>query len=107
MRRREFIALVGGAATVAACGACATGCRMRRIGVLTAVAADDPEAQVRVSAFLKGLQQLGWTDGRNSDRYRWPQAVPATFTSTRQNWLRLRQTPSSPLAARPWERCFR
>ena len=37
--------------------------RMRRIGMLTGV--DDPEAQARHAAFLQGLAQLGWTDGRN------------------------------------------
>ena len=38
---------------------------MRRIGVLLPAAADDPDAQARYAAFLQGLQQLGWTDGRN------------------------------------------
>ena len=38
---------------------------MRRIGVLTGASADDPEAQARHAAFLQGLAQLGWTDGRN------------------------------------------
>ena len=38
---------------------------MRRIGVLMTTAADDPEGQARIAAFLQGLQQLGWTDGRN------------------------------------------
>jgi len=38
---------------------------MRRIGVLVGTAADDPESQARVAAFKKGLQQLGWADGRN------------------------------------------
>jgi putative tryptophan/tyrosine transport system substrate-binding protein len=38
---------------------------MRRIGVLMASAAGDWESQARVAAFLQGLQQLGWTDGRN------------------------------------------
>ena len=38
---------------------------MRRIGVLMASAADDPEYQARIAAFLQGLAQLGWTDGRN------------------------------------------
>ena len=38
---------------------------MRRIGVLMNIAADDPEGQARIAAFLQGLQQLGWTDGRN------------------------------------------
>jgi putative ABC transport system substrate-binding protein len=46
---------------------------MRRIGVLTSgAAADDPDGQVRSAAFVQGLQQLGWTDGRNMrTEYRW------------------------------------
>ena len=45
---------------------------MRRIGVLMTCAADDPEAQARIAAFLQGLQQLGWTVGRNVRiDYRW------------------------------------
>ena len=45
---------------------------MRRIGVLTGVAADDPDGQARIAAFLQGLQQLGWADGRNLQiEYRW------------------------------------
>jgi ABC-type uncharacterized transport system substrate-binding protein len=38
---------------------------MRRIGVLMTTAADDPEGQTRLGAFVQGLQQLGWTDRRN------------------------------------------
>ena len=38
---------------------------MRRIGVLFGLAADDPETQARHTAFAQGLQELGWTDGRN------------------------------------------
>jgi putative ABC transport system substrate-binding protein len=38
---------------------------MRRIGVLNGLAANDPEAQARVAAFLQGLQELGWSVGRN------------------------------------------
>ncbi|MGB8444717.1 MAG: ABC transporter substrate-binding protein, partial [Pseudolabrys sp.] len=47
--------------------------QMRRIGVLTSgAAADDPDGQVRSAAFVRGLQQLGWTDGRNIRiDYRW------------------------------------
>jgi ABC-type uncharacterized transport system substrate-binding protein len=66
MRRREFITLLGGA--VAAWPVAARGQqpeRVRRIGVLMSLTADDPEGQVRLTAFLQGLQQLGWTDGRN------------------------------------------
>ena len=39
--------------------------RVRRIGVLTPSAADDPDGQGRHVAFVQGLEQLGWTDGRN------------------------------------------
>ena len=46
--------------------------RMRRIGVLVAQAANDPEGKARIAAFLEGLQQLGWTEGRNLRiDYRW------------------------------------
>ena len=45
---------------------------MRRVGVLMNLAADDPEGQARIAAFLQGLQQLGWTDGGNVRiDYRW------------------------------------
>jgi len=67
MRRREFITLLGGAAAAWPLAARAQQPdQMRRIGVLTAgSAADDPDGQARGAAFLQGLQQLGWTDGRN------------------------------------------
>jgi putative tryptophan/tyrosine transport system substrate-binding protein len=66
MKRREFITLLGGAAVgwpVAADAQQAE--RMRRIGVFLSTAANDPEGQTRLAAFLRGLQELGWTDGRN------------------------------------------
>jgi putative ABC transport system substrate-binding protein len=45
---------------------------MRRIGVLMSSAADDPEAPARVTAIAQGLQELGWTVGRNGRiDYRW------------------------------------
>ena len=66
MRRRDFVALVGGAAAAWPLAAHAQeGERMRRIGFLTPFVEDDPEAKARVAAFVQGLQQLGWTDGRN------------------------------------------
>jgi ABC-type uncharacterized transport system substrate-binding protein len=73
VRRREFITLLGGAAAAWPITARAQqGERMRRIGILMSVAADGPEGQARLAAFLEGLQQLGWTDGRNVRiDYRW------------------------------------
>jgi len=66
MKRREFITLLGGAAATWPLAARAQqGELVRRIGVLMHLAADDPEGQARFMAFLQGLQQLGWTDGRN------------------------------------------
>jgi hypothetical protein len=66
MRRREFITLLSGAAVAWPIAARAQQPeRMRRIGVLINLAADDPQGQVRLAAFQQGLQQLGWTDGRN------------------------------------------
>jgi len=74
MKRREFITLLGGAAAAAwpvAAGAQQSE-RMRRVGVLMNLAADDPESPVRLAAFLQGMQQLGWNDGRNMRIYtRW------------------------------------
>jgi ABC-type uncharacterized transport system substrate-binding protein len=73
MRRREFITLVGSAAATWPLAARAQQAdRMRRIGVLMNVAADDPEAPARVGAFSQGLAELGWTIGRNVRvDYRW------------------------------------
>jgi putative ABC transport system substrate-binding protein len=64
-RRREFIAGLGGAAAWPLAGRAQQGERVRRIGVLMPVTADDTEYKARVSAFLQGLGQLGWTVGRN------------------------------------------
>jgi putative tryptophan/tyrosine transport system substrate-binding protein len=72
MRRREFIALLGGAAAWPLAARAQQTERMRRIGVLAAIAADDPEAQARNASFLQRLGELGWTVGRNVRiDYRW------------------------------------
>jgi putative ABC transport system substrate-binding protein len=73
MKRREFITLLGGVAAGWPLAARSQqGERMRRIGVLQPLAADDPDVQPRVSAFQRGLQKLGWTDGHNVRiDYRW------------------------------------
>src|SRR5262249_47638303 len=66
MKRREFITLLGGAAAAWPLAARAQQReKMRRIGVLTNLAADDPEGQVRNTAFAQALAQLGWTVGHN------------------------------------------
>jgi putative ABC transport system substrate-binding protein len=72
MRRRDFITLLGGAPAWPLAARAQQGDRVRRIGVLVPTAADDPESLARVGAFLQGLQELGWTDGRNVRiEYRW------------------------------------
>jgi putative ABC transport system substrate-binding protein len=107
VKRREFIMLLGGAAATSSvswplAARAQQAERMRRIGVLINLAADDPEGQARLIAFVQELQKLGWTDGRNVridtrwgaadvDRYRRyagelialaPDAILASNTST-------------------------
>ena len=65
MQRREFIGLIGGAAAWPHFASAQQTDRVRRIGVLVGAGADGLDAQARQGAFLQGLQQLGWTDGRN------------------------------------------
>jgi putative ABC transport system substrate-binding protein len=65
MRRRDFITLLGGAAAWPLAASAQQTDRMRRVGVLFPLAADDPQSQRRMTAFVQGLQELGWTDGRN------------------------------------------
>ena len=65
MRRREFIALIGGAAAWPLAAVAQQAERMRRVGVLMAYDESDQEAKARVAMFREGLQALGWTDGRN------------------------------------------
>src|SRR5215467_1415210 len=67
MRRRDFIKGIVGSATAWPLVARAQqGEHMRRIGVLMARSANNPEGQAFVAAFLQGLQELGWSDGRNA-----------------------------------------
>src|SRR5437667_163193 len=73
MRRRAFITLLGGAAAGWPRVTRAQQAeRLRRIGVLMNLAADDPESSLRVAAFTQGLHDLGWSVGRNAHiDYRW------------------------------------
>ncbi|TMJ86439.1 MAG: ABC transporter substrate-binding protein [Alphaproteobacteria bacterium] len=65
LRRRNFITLLGGAAAWPVAARAQGRAGVRRIGVLNTLAADDAVAQARYGAFLQGLQQAGWTIGRN------------------------------------------
>jgi putative ABC transport system substrate-binding protein len=73
LRRREFIAGLGGAAAAWPLAARAQqGNRMLRLSVLMSLAENDPEAQARIAALARGLGDLGWTEGRNLRiEYRW------------------------------------
>jgi putative tryptophan/tyrosine transport system substrate-binding protein len=72
MRRREFVILLGGSTAAAWPLAARAQNRLRVVGVLLAMAPDDPEAQQRIKAFEAGLRELGWTEGRNLRlEYRW------------------------------------
>ena len=65
MRRRDFIAAIGGVAAWPLSARAQEPTRLRRIAVLTASTESDPDGQLRLAAFVQGLQKLGWTDGRN------------------------------------------
>jgi len=66
LKRREFIAVLGGAVAAWPLAARAQQPeKVRRIGMLMLRVADNPEAQARFKAFVQGLQQLGWAEGRN------------------------------------------
>jgi putative ABC transport system substrate-binding protein len=72
MKRRTFITLLGGAAAWPLAARAQQPERVRRIGVLMNIAADDADAPTRIAAFAQGLQELGWTIGRNLRiEYRW------------------------------------
>ena len=105
MKRREFITLLGGAAAAWPLAARAQQReRMRRIGVLMPGTADDPECQARIAAFLQGLQQLGWTIGRNVRiDYRWGCGRCRPHSQIRGGIGRARAGRHSwPMAPRPW-----
>jgi putative ABC transport system substrate-binding protein len=76
LKRRQFITLIGGTTTALALMPWAVAAqqheRVRRVGVLMGLAADDPESQARLAAFAQGLQQSGWSIGQNLRiDYRW------------------------------------
>ena len=77
LRRREFIAMLGGAAAWPLAVRAQPQARLRRVGILMGYPEDDPVARARIAAFRQGLQDLGWTEGSNLYLdYRWPADNP-------------------------------
>src|SRR5882762_835401 len=77
MRRRNFILLLGAAATWARSVRAQQHARMRRVGVLMVQAEDDMGGRAEIAAFKQGLAELGWAEGRNLDlEIRWSGADP-------------------------------
>src|SRR6516225_2158065 len=78
MRRREFIKVIAGSAAVWPLAAVAQAERVRKIGVLISTNENDVEGQARAALFRRGLNGLGWTEGRNVQiDYRWASGDPA------------------------------
>jgi putative ABC transport system substrate-binding protein len=96
MKRRTFIALLGGAAASWPLAARAQqGDRVRRIGVLMPGDENDPEYKRRYSAFTLALADLGWTDGRNVRMdLRWAGADAVGYERSRRSWSAFNPTSS-------------
>src|SRR5215211_9160655 len=88
VRRREFITVARGAAVAWPLTARAQQPeRVRRIGVINAINADDPEWQTRLAAFHQGLQEAGWIVSRNVRvDYRITPSNPRTFAAASPTW---------------------
>jgi putative ABC transport system substrate-binding protein len=104
MRRREFITLAGGVAAWSAVATAQQRERMRRIGVLMHLAADDPDGQSRLAAFMQGLQEAGWAVGGNvSIDVRWAAADIAAMKQLAKELVALQPdlivTTSTPATA--------
>lgn len=94
--RRQFISALGGALVAWPLSERAQqGEHMRRIGVLSNLAVDDPEGRARLAVFAQGLQEAGWADGRNVEiDTRWAAGTLASFSNTLRNWSRSNPTLS-------------
>jgi putative ABC transport system substrate-binding protein len=100
MNRRDFVALVGGAAAWPLAGRAQQPDAIRRIGVLTPLAEDDPVGRARIAAFLQALHQLGWTDGHNVRvDYRWAAGNADDTRKYAADWPHSLQKSSWPVAA--------
>ena len=88
MRRRTFIAALGGAAAWPLVARAQHWNRMRRLGVMMSFANDDPEGQARVAAVRGGLEALGWVEGQNLRiDYRWTTGSSALLLQTNASEL--------------------
>ena len=112
IRRREFLAGLGGAATWPLAARAQQGDRMRRIGVLMPYDENDPEVRLRYSAFTQALADFGWTDGRNLRvDLRWTGADINRMRAFAQELVGLRHRKPRPLKnwgarwARPGNPC--
>jgi putative tryptophan/tyrosine transport system substrate-binding protein len=104
MRRRQFIAgVVGAVATFPWTVRAQQGDRARRIGVLMSLTQDDPLGDMEIAAFRQGLEELGWTDGRNINiQLRWTgadldrvRAFAKELVELRPDVLVTRSTPTT------------
>jgi len=102
MRRRKFIALLGGATVAWPLAVRAQqGERMRRIGMVMAYTDSDSEAQVFVRTFVQALAELGWIDGKNVRiDLRWAGGEVERMRAFERSWLPLNRTSSSPTPRR-------
>src|SRR5215210_7758040 len=91
MKRREFIALLGGAAATWPIAARAQPERVRHVGVLVPQAEDDPVVMGPITIFRQELERLGWVDGRNTRiTYRFSSAGAGQFPQLAKEMVALR-----------------
>src|SRR3954454_20046196 len=92
MKRREFVSLIGGAAAASTLVARAQQSEpVRRVAVLMNTAADDIEGQERISAFLRRLHGLGWTEGQNVHvDTRWASGMPGGYRKSATELVELK-----------------
>jgi hypothetical protein len=88
MKRREFIALLGGAVSWPLPARAQQPDRARRIGMLILYSQTDRESEARIAAFINTLQKLGWTEGRNLRiEYRWTAGDAGLEKAFAANWF--------------------
>jgi putative ABC transport system substrate-binding protein len=90
MRRREFLSFLGCASAMPLAAYAQQTDRIRRIGVLTGDAADDPDSQANIAALHQGLQEFGWVVGRNLHiEMRWSAGDTARMRQHAEELIRL------------------